>query len=283
MVPELKLADITDDAYFSMHPVELEKIMRSVSRENKRWMTTMLPSTASWAYISRDKEIWGVGEGDLSPSVNQTREAAKWVKKPLFLFTNCQQRYRDTTYFLEQSAAESIEGLTKIPKIYFQPYLDDRSGVVAVNAQSGKVNALKKYYAIGTLAVMKPRDNRSEERHTVGATVADIRYVGWDHIETILYIASQSAEEVHARGSKVRGERRGEKGRILRIERLHRFDDPILDIFDTYRMKREDFWRPLVLHGPRAVYDTHMEASFLPKYGKFLPQQMELEDMKKTE
>jgi len=276
MAPTLKLDPISADEYFTMDPMRLDKLMSHLSVKNRRWMNVMLPSTTTWVYLNSEGEVWGQGEGNVVPSTPQTREAASWIKQPLYLLMRSQSRYRDITFFMETSAVHDLEQRLQIPDNYFFPYIDKSTGITSVNAQSGTVNLLKDDYAMGSLKTQQPRDEATDTRFQHGATVADVRYVGWEHPHPILYIASQNMIAVHGRGRRVRGERPGEKSKIIRVERQHRFDDPILDIFDTYNFLQQDGWKPFILYGPRAVYDTHREEAFLPKHADLAPKQMEL-------
>jgi len=183
-----------------------------------------------------------------------------------------QGQFRDRTYFFKAKNAEEAYGLLGIEEDDVMLFKED---IVTVNAQSGLTSKLLKAgWALGELGRRVPLGWDKKTRHQHGATVVDITNVGPNYVGD-LCIRSQNKATVNLRGSKVTGERKGDENRnvpVTRIERLHRLDCPILDIYDTW----EDYARglqikvnPLILHGDRANFDPGMEEERNPMTESF--------------
>lgn len=270
--PEIKLDALSDEVYFSMDLRELSTIMEELGVQNRSWMNRNLEKTIIWVLVDKDGEIIEESDRSITPTYREVREQAERDGKQLYMFVRSPGMYRDVTYFID---SEYVDGVAMIfdrdPDDFFT-YLDQIEGVKTVNAQSGLINKLKeKKYAIGKLSRIKPLLEPGNEKsggHDYGATIANINNAWKMGHDQLVHIASQNIHLVHAKGSKVSGERVGSKN-YTRFERLHRFDDPILDIFDTYRFYSERFEiRPnLVLFGSRRDFDPGLEQRFsLEKY-----------------
>jgi hypothetical protein len=85
-----------------------------------------------------------------------------------------------------------------------------------------------------------------DQRHAQGAYSATIYHKDFN---APIRMTSQSQIEVNLRGSKTLDQK--EPGRWLRIDRLHRFDDPVVDMFDTYGLKVVENVLPLILYKTR--------------------------------
>jgi hypothetical protein len=265
----IEIPKLTNKQYFGMPGMQFEKMCNALWGHNKRQLRNLFPEVnTSWMYIDRQGRMYGFGEGNVIPSAYQTREGSRMMGIQLFLIRRNNFSYCDSSYFMRASlkprAAEAFgRGIDD-----FHDYNEEGDGVVTINAQSGIVEKLiEAGFAVGRLKRMKPLVNPKDAdsgRYSCGATTADVYNVHPSLGEKVLYIASQNAAEVHKRGSKVRGERENDKGTVLRVERLHRLDDPVLDIIVTYEM-RKPHGNPLILHGTRAIYDRMLDRDFWPK------------------
>ena len=64
--PELRLPDLTDNQYFGMDGFTFQKLCKEFSSRNRDWMRRAFPSpTTTWAYVTKNGEIIGHGEGIL--------------------------------------------------------------------------------------------------------------------------------------------------------------------------------------------------------------------------
>ena len=239
--------------------VEFEKVYREFSGKNRGWMHENAPDPkVSWMYVSPRGKIWGYGYGNIFPSTRQVIDASGIVRTPLLLMLRQNQQYCDVSFFLTESHQEQVGKIFDRPRSDFEDYNGLNEGILTVYAQSGLVNKLRNaLFAIGRLKKLKTRSAIKEGKiYSSGAIIADITNIGWASSDAYdyLHIASQNADEVHSRGSKVTGERLGDsEKRVKRIERLHRDNDAIIDIFDTYAVKSRG-WHPLILYGPREEF-----------------------------
>ena len=247
-----------------MDGFEFDKLCRQIRRDNRKLLNRLMSDPKiSWMYVNKGGRVYGSGEGLTTPSAYQTREGAKWMDTPLFLITRSNLQYCDVSYFTRGEHKRKIGEILDRPDDDFFDYQQPGDGIVTINAQSGLINKLTEAgFAVGKLKVLKPKID--EQRYSCGATIADVQNVHYILSGKVLHIASQNADEVHKRGSRVRGERPNEEGTIERIERVHRFDDPVVDIIITYEMKSGGC-NPLVLFGPRQIYDRKLDREFWPK------------------
>ncbi|MEK6861720.1 MAG: hypothetical protein AABY07_07155 [Nanoarchaeota archaeon] len=272
--PEIKLDTLSDEVYFSMDLRELITIMEELGVQNRSWMNRNLEKTIVWVLVDKDGEIIEESDRSIIPTYREVREQAKKEDRQLYMFVRSPDEYRDVTYFLDAEYVDSIAMILSRDSDDFFPYLDPIEMIRTINAQSGLTNKLKEKCAVGKLYQLKPLfepGNEKEGGHNYGSTVVNIDNAWMSGHDQLIHIASQNIHLVHARGSKVSGERSGSKN-CTRFERLHRFDDPILDIFDTYRFYSERFEiKPnLVLFGSRKEFDSGLEQRFsLEKYRTF--------------
>jgi len=260
-VAKLTLPKVHARKYFSMNLKDLqhlEDLFSGLGKLNKKWIHQNAPSPKTeWMYVSVKGKIWGYGYGPSIPATHQVVEASELVGEKLYLLRRSNLQHCDSSFFIRSSNLEQISQLFGRSKEDFIDYSGINEGVLTIDAQSGLVNKLlNTNFAIGKLKILYTLTPDKDRHYNAGATVADIHNVGWASSEAyeFLHIGSQNKDEVHARGAKVTGERpQDESRKIKRIERLHRFDNPILDIFDTYLQKGRG-WHSLVLHGLREKF-----------------------------
>lgn len=271
--PEIKLDALTDERYFSIPLRELSAVMEELGMQNRKWMNRNLEKTVTWVLVDKEGEIIEESDRPIVPSYHEIRKRGTRDRMQIYMFIRSGEKYRDTTYFLGRDYIKDISMIFERDPSDFFEYLNSVEGIVTVNAQSGLVNKLSKYAAgrlTRVIPLLIPGDKKGGA-HAYGATVADIGDAWENGQEQIVRIASQNIHTVHANGSKVSGERTGSKN-STRFERLHRFDDPVLDLFDTYRFYSERFnmKSDLVLFGPRKDFDPELEQRFsLEKYRTF--------------
>lgn len=246
----LKLPKISGKDLKGMNGIEFDEFCEKISKANRKWINNKFPTKqTSWAYVTKKGRIFDSSENPAIPSITQTRENYRFAGELVFLLLRPGCQYLDMVFFLESSEKGEIADIFEMPKKEFQEYINKDTGIVYVNAQSGLVNKIKNIYSTGYLKTLSVL---SEEgiRHKEGATTAEISNIG--AAGKRIYMASQIQEAVEARGKKVRVSKDSE-GPLIRVERLHRFDDPILDIFDTYDISVMGY--PLILYGSRERYN----------------------------
>jgi len=235
--PEIKLNALSDELYFSMDLKELSTVMEELGVENRNWMNRNLGKTIVCVLVDKDGEIIEESDRPIVPSYREIRERAIRGKKQIYMFVRSSESYRDVTYFLDTEYVDAVAMIFDRDSDDFFPYLGPVEGISTINAQSGLVNNLKRRnYTVGKLSRMEPflePENKNSGSHVYGSTVVNIDNAWKSGHSQLVHIASQNIHLVHAKGSKVSGERSGSIS-CTRFERLHRFDDPILDIFDTY-------------------------------------------------
>ncbi len=277
--PEIRLDALSDERYFSMDLRELSAIMEELGIKNRKWMNRNLGKTVTWVLVDKEGEIIEESERPIVPSYTGIKERATREKRQIYMFIRSSQQYRDTTYFLSTEYVDSVAMSLDRDSDDFFGYLSPVEGISTINAQSGLVGKLREGYALGKLSRKKPLlepGNYESGGYNQGATVADIDNALNSEHNQVVHIASQNVHLVHARGSKTGNEGFGSVA-TLRLERLHRFDNPILDIFDTYRFYSDrssgsgfNLKPNLVLFGLRKDFDPGLEHEFsLERYRTF--------------
>lgn len=218
-----------------MDIIDYEEFSEEISKKNRKWIKQNFPNDyVTWAIVTKTGTIIDYGKGNYRPCVSQIGNEWRLHKKPVFLLTRSEDSYCGTTYFVEASEKSDLGELLKKTHKDFDTYHSKGMDIALIDAQSGLVDKLVKIgkYALGQLKKKETKINGDEAG--VGATVAKVINVGKRHRN--IYIASQIQEAVETRGKKVTYSKMAKKPEFRRIERLHRFDDSILDIFDTYKI-----------------------------------------------
>jgi hypothetical protein len=267
----LRVPRMSRRSYAATELDEMGELCEELSEKNRKWFQKHAPSKRThWMYVNSQGQIWGHGESNLVPCADDLKEASRLHGNNLFLLKLDQSQFRDRTYFFKAGNAQEAYDLLGIEEDEVMPFRED---IVTVNAQSGLTSKLLKAgWALGELGRRVPLAWDKQSRHQYGATVVHITNIGPDYVGD-LHMGSQNKAMVNLRGSKVTGQRKGDENRnVTRIERLHRFDCPILDIYDTF----EDYARglqikvnPLVLHGERETFDPGMEEERNPMTESF--------------
>ena len=276
---EIKLDALSNETYFSMDLRELSMVMEELGIVNRGWMNRCLGKTTVYVLVDKDGEIIEESDRSIVPSYDGVRKRALKEGRQIYMFIRSSNEYRDVTYFLDTDSVDAVGKIFDRASDDFFTYLDPVEGISTINAQSGLVNKLKSGYAFGKLYRKKPLlepGNPKGGGHACGATVVDIDNAWESNHDQRVHIASQNIHLVHARGSKTGNEGFG-SATTTRLERLHRFDDSILDIFDTYRFysdgsrgDRFNLRLSLILYSLRKDFSPKLEEeSLLDKYKTF--------------
>ena len=215
----------------------------------------------TWIYMDQENHIYGSGDTKIVPNHRETQLAMQIVEKPLFLFRRSNQ-YWDTAYFIAERFVNCFLDESNLEKPDQSEYYDNDLGygkIIQVVAQSGLYNNLIHKFAMGKLNVLCGLDAKNDQ-HVKGATIADIKI---DYSKRIVFISSRNQDEVLLTGAKPR---HFGNPNLIAVQRIHKFDDPIIDIIETYNQKCDSLSKkPLLLYGSSKVYDTRVRPKFLPR------------------
>ncbi|MDO8740661.1 MAG: hypothetical protein Q7J54_03775 [Candidatus Woesearchaeota archaeon] len=239
---------ISTASYNALNGPEFDDLCKKVAKENRPWMKEIMPDpNTSWVLVIGNKAA-AFGQSDLIPSLSQVREKCGAGQRG-YLLMRPNARYCDLVLYFQSSQAKKIAGILKRNPADIKTYLEPTENISYVNAPSGVLNKLDDAFALGEIKYERPLlypDTESKEKHAQGAYVAAIKHKTFGKP---IRLTSQSLIEVNLRGSKTLDQRYPEKW--VRMERLHRFHDEIVDMLNTYEVKKQENWPPLVLHRSR--------------------------------
>jgi hypothetical protein len=237
---------ITMPRYKKLDSQEFDGLCEKLYKQNREWFrqeTSNNPTVTGILVVG--KKLEEVYHTNGFPSYFEIQRRSQTEGKKVFLLTR-PNPYLDLVLYFQTKNSEMITELLKREKQDVKSYLEPVEGISQLNCQSGLLNNIEDAFAIGELKYEKTLIRQSKPelgRYEQGATVATIEHPSY---KMRLRITSQSEKEVHLRRAKTIEEKR--PGNWERIERLHRFDDPILDIFDTYEMKKRENWPDLLVY-----------------------------------
>jgi len=228
MPKKLKIPKIPIERFGKFSDNEMKRIFEDISRKNKSYIAENCGRVNGEWILYRNKSSFTIGlAGERPPSMEEIRTQSIARREPVYLLTSDVSTPKDLQLFflspVERKVMESIKEKDSIKEREIQFYGDLREDikVKVTEIPSGLIDKLKSTdrYLIGALQELVPNGMK------VGATAALFQHKG----ETV-QVASISQDSVRKRGYKTRSERFGWK----RIERIHRTDDAVLDIFDTF-------------------------------------------------
>ncbi len=247
-MPKFIEPKISKKNYMKLSGPEFDDLCNDALQCNKEWFreTTGKNPHAVWILVLGNKAI-EVGYKNIVPSVTTVREHSQGNKKA-YLLVRPQRQYQDLMLFFREKTEGRVLDALHRERSDLKYHLDESEGMQSMYVQSGLLNKLHKQFALGSMELQAPLTGKKKEiKHVHGAYVAHIR--NKEYQGKHLAISSQSKKDIHARGSKTIDEKLPDQW--MRIERLHRFDDPVLDIFDTYETRGQRKWPELVLYKPR--------------------------------
>jgi len=216
---------ISVEKFLSLTDSELQVFYSKVANNNKEWLNDYFSRGLDWIIVKGNKFKEGGYATEAKPSFDKIKRDTAEDREIRYLLFISNSAIKDLKIFFQ---AKEESRLTKIiGNAEIKPYLHENEKINTADIQSGVLNKIKEKYALGRLINHVPID------HVYGATVVQIDNIDYEKGKKGLHIGSQSVIEVHKRGSITMDERIN----ATRIERLHRFDDPILDIFDAYNEK----------------------------------------------
>ena len=234
--------------YGAMDHTEFMQFVELSSTQNEAWIRQNLPPEARWGVVQGGILV-DHGFGFKVPNEIEIRGyRGKTANDTPYLLTRKISR-QDLEIFFRTPDMVRITGLVQRTDQDFETYLQATENTSTGHLPSGSLNKLKDSFALGALGTQIPLTPDRDERHSIGATTAKVH--NWQALgmpNRTLYFSSQFLEHIHARGLKTEADR---DPSILRVERLHRFDDPIADILDTYDVMREEGWPSIILYRGR--------------------------------
>jgi len=225
MEKNFKPIKIDLDNFLNLSNSQLSMFFNKATKQNEEWFDESTKNTNLYWILMKGDRIRTMGySNDDMPTMDDIKKMSKENGEVYSLLFNPSSAIKDLEIFFQ---SKETSKLMKIIGKDTTPYLNNPDEKINTKAvKSGILNKLKKNYALGNLI------NHKVLNHSLGATLAYVWNISYKGKEG-LYISSQSKREVHKRGSETIDEKTNRAG----IERLHRFDDPILDIFDTYDQK----------------------------------------------
>lgn len=241
-----KQPKISTSDYGQLNGPEFDDLCKRVAKENRQWLKEVMPDPdMSWVLVIGNKAV-DFGHSDLVPSLSQIRAKCGAGQRG-YLLMRPNAIYCDLALYFQSSQAEVIAGILKRKPGDIKTYLDPVEEISFINAPSGALNKLEDAFALGKIIYERPLlDNEKKKKHAEGAYVATIEHKTFDKA---IRMGSQSQAEVNLRGIKTIDQRYPEQW--VRMERLHRFHDEVVDMLNTYEMKKQENWPPLLLHRSR--------------------------------
>ncbi|MFH0832475.1 MAG: hypothetical protein V1900_01995 [Candidatus Aenigmatarchaeota archaeon] len=228
------------DEYFQLSHIEFDELCKQLYQDNKKWLNeTLNDPVVHSVLVTSDGRILKSRYDNSVLTAEQVRDAARIYGSLVYQLSRPTRFLDVNLYFQDASEHEVLTALER-SRDGVSRY---KGHVKTAKSQSGSLEKLSNVFIVGRMEELIP--SIKGERYEEGATVAysqPMEVFGWKR----LHIASQSAEKVHQRNARTMDER--EPGKWLRIERLHRFDDPVLDMFDTYDIERLPAWPGMILY-----------------------------------
>lgn len=246
-VPEFRSPVMSRREYNNLSGPEFEDLCATVLEKNRLWARgAMKNPNTYWIVVLDSGKVIERGDSNLVPSFFQVREMTNGKRG--YLLYRPGEKYCDTELFLPTTEDDIVGERLGRSVRDIQSYLNPVEGISHVHVQSGHLPRLQEGFALGQVVYESPLLKGSKEtRHSEGSSSARISIKGFPKI---VRVASQSLAEVNARGIKTLDQRQPDKW--VRMERLHRFDDAIVDMFDTYNFKKDATWPSLLLYRKRA-------------------------------
>jgi hypothetical protein len=218
-------------------------LAHDISVQNQAWFRQNADPSSLWAIVVGDKIVEQSKALPLPNRISIRRHGTNTFPPYLVIRDTTP---RDIRILFEKKHLELVQSTLGANPADFEHHEPSSFSLETHATQSGALNKLVPYFALGKIRVLNIHG------HTSGATTVIVQRPLFDGKQ--LYMSSQIAEHVHARGQKTSEERYPEQ--FLRVERRHRFDDPKVDIFDTYNMIRQQGWPDLLLYWNRAKHPT---------------------------
>ncbi len=231
-------------AYREMTHSQYTDFVEQVSNANQSFMRLNLPGEEKWAVVTGGR-IVKAGFGYKIPNEIEIRAFGTRTETPYLLTRKISQR--DIEIFGQVLSLPQIRKLLG-ENCTVSPYGPTEEEIIRIPTQSGNLNKLEDQFVLAGLAIQQSLfRGRHGKRHVIGATVARAFNKPEVFGDRMLFIASQWEDHVHARKGMTEDDRA--PGRFYRLERHHRIDEPVTDIFDTYDLAREgQIWPDLILY-----------------------------------
>jgi hypothetical protein len=237
------IPQISSTAYRTLTGPEFDDLCDNLVHTNRDWIRQNMPDiNTTWVIVVGGK-IVEESHSDILPSIYEVTRRSRG-KDLAFLLTRPRKQYLGLELYFRNENIDSVVDLLKRDRQEVEDYRERVEGISFIQAQSGILNKLEDAFALGRMRYECPLlYGETEKRHHQGAYSATITHTSF---QRSIRLASQSQSEINARGIKTLDQRQPE--RWIRMERLHRFDDVVIDMFDTYASKKQPEWPALVLY-----------------------------------
>jgi hypothetical protein len=235
--------NISPGQYDDLTGPEFDDLCEKVAHDNREWMRQNMPDIHTQWIIVVNGRVVEESHSDVLPSAYEVTRRSKG-NNLAFLLTRPKRQYLGLELYFQTSESQAVVQLLGRDLDEVEPYLQEVEGISHIDAQSGSLVKLVNQFALGRMRYECPLLNGEEEkRHFQGAYSATITHPSF---EKKVRMTSQSQAEVNARGIETLAQKQPD--RWLRVERLHRFDDAVVDMFDTYARKKQESWPALILY-----------------------------------
>jgi hypothetical protein len=239
-MPKFVMPPLDRRTYLAMMGPEFGDFCKEVAQMNKRWVREHLDDdNTSWAVVVDGKIIESSSRVEL-PSVEYVRSMST-PESVAILISRPTTQLKDKTIYFDSGSSKKICDLLKADNAEVRSYREPVEAINCLDTRSGALPKLAGEFGVANLTYLKVLIG--EELRPNGVYVA--RIPGDFHGGRSLDIDSQSETQINKRGFKTLSQR--EPGKWIRLERLHRYEDPILDIMNTYASCRGTGWPELVL------------------------------------
>jgi len=244
---KFKQPDLSLREYNALDGFEFEEENERAFEDNKLWYRKHATPDTWWLLVVNGR-ILQRGVSEVRPTQAQIKET--YPNKQAYLLFRSPERLFDTELFFRTSDVVDVARLARRDLEDIRPYLQEVEGVSQLYVQSGILPRFSSRFALGVISSLNPRISEvSRECHPNGALVAIITHPG---LAKRIRIEPESVEEVEARNKKRLSENQHEL--YLGMTRMHRYDNPILAMLETYedlRAKVPEKMKPLVLYMAR--------------------------------
>jgi hypothetical protein len=231
---------VTALEYLTMTVEEFTEMCEGLYRTNEKWFdATINDKGVTSALVTHSGKVVETSCRETVLSVIQITEKSREYGQMVYQLIRS-PTYMDTMIYFRETNVDAILDLLDRKKEDVGIHKEE---IRKLRMQSGALRKLRDDFLLGAMKDFRPRVG--DIRYAEGATIAKVENYDFGDGKS-LYIASQSADKAHERGRKTIVDREPE--RWIRMERLHRVDDPVLDIFDTYRINKSENWPELVLY-----------------------------------
>ena len=256
-----KAPEISSTEYRKMDHQRRWEYFQQLSQRNRRWVNAHLPEKANYLAVTRNGGILQEGYWVLGTTADKA-ERRKLDRDGVeyFILQPTEKEHADTVFFFEEKALSIIQDeFRSVDDTNYKKHEGDN--IWTFFGDSGRINNLlkRRNVAVGRLFKTCPKVNG--EYRGPGATEVKITHQK-EGVRHDMYLHSASPDHLRLLGLSTTADDPNTQYRHFQL--LHRYDDPVLNIFDSWDIYEEAMtrevassgkefkkWNPLVLYQHR--------------------------------